>query len=183
MPKSWITLFAVLGLSGPAVAAEPLGDWLVADKVAAVRVAPCGDALCGNLAWTKGPPGTDKNNPDPTKRSRSVIGMPILLDMKQAAANRWEGEIYNAEDGRTYSGRMVLSEENVLRIEGCVLGFLCGGQNWARAKCEEAPAPAPVGRSPSAPKRAAPTPPTAAQATVQPPLPALASCREVVPER
>jgi len=183
MAKSWIALFAVLGLSGPAIAAEPLGDWLVADKVAAVRVSPCGDALCGNLAWTKGPPGTDKNNPDPTKRSRSVIGMPILLDMKQTAANRWEGEIYNAEDGRTYSGRMALSDDNVLRIEGCVLGFLCGGQNWARAKCDEAPASATVGRSPSAAKRAPPTPPTAAQATVQPPMPTLASCREVVPER
>jgi uncharacterized protein (DUF2147 family) len=171
MAKSWIGIVAVLGLSGPALAAEPVGDWLVANKMAVVRVTPCGEALCGNVAWTKGPPGTDNNNPDPAKRNRSVIGMPILLDMKPTGGNRWEGEIYNAEDGKIYSGSIGLASENVLRIEGCVLGFLCGGQNWSRAKCEEAPGRATVGRSATAGKRT-PTPP---------PSPSLASCREAVP--
>jgi len=162
MAKSWISIVAVLGLSGPAFAAEPVGDWLVANKMAVVRVAPCGEVLCGNIAWTKGPPGTDHNNPDPAKRNRSVIGMPILLDMKPtSSANRWEGEIYNAEDGKIYSGSIALNSENVLRIEGCVLGFLCGGQNWSRAKCDEAASSATVGRATTAGKRpAAPTSPS-----------------------
>jgi uncharacterized protein (DUF2147 family) len=168
MTKPWISIVAVLGLSGPALAAEPVGDWMVADKMAVVRVTPCGEAFCGNLAWTKGPPGTDQNNPDPAKRNRSVIGMPILLDMKPAGANRWEGEIYNANDGKIYSGSIALSNENLLRIEGCVLGFLCGGQNWSRAKCEETGS-ATVG------KRSSATPPP------PPPSPSLTSCREVVP--
>ena len=145
MAKSWFVLLAVVGLSGRALAADPTGDWLVADQTAAIRIAPCGEALCGQIAWTKGPPGTDQNNPDPAMRSRSVIGLPILLAMKPTRPNRWEGEIYNAENGKTYSGSIALTDENVnvLRIEGCVLGFLCGGENWARAKCEEPPPAAP----------------------------------------
>jgi len=142
---------------------------MVADKVAVVRVAPCAPeapALCGNIAWTKGPPTTDKNNPDPAKRSRSVIGMEILTDMKPTDPNRWEGEIYNAENGKNYSGRISLVSENVLRIEGCVLGFLCGGQNWTRAKCEDPP--------PAAARRGA-------KASPPPPPPPPTSCREVVP--
>jgi uncharacterized protein (DUF2147 family) len=176
MAKSWLSIIAVIGLSGPALAAEPVGDWMVANKMAVVRVAPCGDALCGNLAWTKGPPGTDQNNPDPAKRNRSVIGMPILLDMKPTSnATRWEGEIYNAEDGKVYSGSIALTRENVLRVEGCVLGFLCGGQNWSRARCEEATGSATVGRSPTTGKRS--STPTQQTATA----PSLTSCREAAP--
>src|SRR5215470_8108724 len=158
------------GLSGPALAADAAGDWMVADKIAVVRVAPCrpdGPALCGNLVWSKGPPRADKNNPDPAKRSRSVMGMEILIDMKPTDPNRWEGEIYNAEDGKNYSGRIFLVSENVLRIEGCVLGILCGGQNWTRAKCEDPP-PAPPGRR-------------GATASQPPPQPFPTSCREVAP--
>ena len=165
MRKSWLAALAVAGLNSPALAAEPTGDWLVADKVAAVRIAPCGPAFCGHIAWTKGPPRNDKNNPDPAKRSRSVIGMETLLNMKPAGSNRWEGEIYNAEDGKIYAGSISLVSDNVLRIEGCVWVF-CGGQNWTRAQCEEAPAARPGGRGP--------TPP-------QPQPVPLASCREAVP--
>jgi uncharacterized protein (DUF2147 family) len=139
MRKSRFAALAIAGLSSPALAADPNGDWLVAEKTAVVRIAPCGDALCGSIAWTKGPPGTDKNNPDPAKRSLSMIGLTVISNMKPTRGNRWEGEIYNAQDGKTYSGSIALSGENVLRIEGCVLGFLCGGQDWTRAKCEEAP--------------------------------------------
>jgi uncharacterized protein (DUF2147 family) len=146
------------GLPGPVLAAaEPMGDWLVADKVAVVRVMPCAPsqpALCGYIVWTKGPAGTDKNNPDPAKRSRGVIGLATILNMKPAAtANKWEGEIYNAEDGKTYSGSIALVSDNVLRIEGCVLGFLCGGQNWTRTKCDDPlPPPRPGARKQTAPK-------------------------------
>src|SRR3954471_17267627 len=129
------------GLTGPVfAAAEPTGDWLVAEKTAVIRVMPCAPgqpALCGYIVWTKGPPGTDKNNPDPARRSRSVIGLATILNMKPATGNKWEGEIYNAEDGKTYSGSIGLLSDNVLRIEGCVLGFLCGGQNWTRTRCDD----------------------------------------------
>jgi len=163
MRKSWLAAMAFICLSSPALAADPTGDWLVADKTAAIRIAPCGDALCGHIVWTKGPAGTDKNNPDPAKRNRSVIGLPILLSMKPVAANRWEGEIYHAQEGKIYSGNISLASDNVLRIEGCVLGFLCGGQDWSRTKCDEAPA-APAGG------RTAPTTPASPT-----------SCRAVAP--
>jgi uncharacterized protein (DUF2147 family) len=173
MRRSWLAVLALAGITGPALSAEPMGDWLVAGKLAAIRVAHCGNALCGNIAWTKGPPGTDRNNPDPAKRNRSMIGLPIILNMKPAGANRWEGEIYNAEDGKTYSGRISLASENVLRIEGCVLGFLCGGQDWTRAKCEEAPA--------AGARTGGGRPAASASAPAPRPTPSLASCREVAP--
>jgi uncharacterized protein (DUF2147 family) len=129
-------------------AADPKGDWLVNDKTAVIRIAACGTALCGHIAWVQRPGFTDTNNPDPSKRSRPLLGMPILLNM-EPKGNRWEGEVYNAKDGKIYSSNIALRSDNVLRIEGCVLGFLCGGENWSRVKCEEAAAPqAPGGARP-----------------------------------
>lgn len=117
----------------PALAGDPTGDWRVEDGVANIRVAACHGSMWGAVAWEKIPGGRDKNNPDATKKSRPTLGMPILLEMKKkAGADQWEGQIYNAKDGKLYESTMTLSNPNQLEIEGCVLGILCGGQTWTR---------------------------------------------------
>ena len=129
MRKCWLACVVLALGGGPAAAADPTGDWVVADKSAIIRVAPCGQAFCGTVAWTA-KPGIDENNPDPSKRAHSIVGTQILIDMKPAS-NRWEGSIYNPENGKTYSGNITLREPDVLRVEGCLLIF-CGGENWTR---------------------------------------------------
>jgi uncharacterized protein (DUF2147 family) len=134
--------------AGQAAKPNPTGDWLVSDGTAIIRIAPCGGALCGNVAWTKDPGGVDENNPDPAKRSRPILGLPILLDMKPSGDNRWDGDVYNAENGKTYESHIWLKSPDVLRIEGCVLGFLCGGQDWTRTTQLQTPAaPPPKGKA------------------------------------
>lgn len=111
---------------------SPVGEWLVEDGKSQIRIEECGANLCGYVSVAKKPNEKDRNNPNPTLRSRSVVGMPILLDMKPSG-NRWKGRIYNAQDGRTYSGNMSLKNSNMLHIEGCAFGgMICGGQNWSR---------------------------------------------------
>ena len=132
MGKAW-SIAAVLALTGgPALAADPAGNWRVADGTAVVRIAHCAEAYCGTIAWTS-QPGTDEHNPDPAKRDRPIVGTQILLGMTPVAADRWDGEIYNPENGKTYSGHIILLNADLLRIEGCVL-FFCGGENWTRAR-------------------------------------------------
>src|SRR5271163_2549621 len=53
-----------------AVAADPTGDWRVADGVANIRVAECNGSLWGVVAWEKETGGQDTNNPDVSKRNR-----------------------------------------------------------------------------------------------------------------
>ncbi len=67
----------------PALAADPTGDWRVADGVANIRVAECNGSMWGVVAWEKMPGGRDTNNPDVSKQSRPTLGMPILIDMKK----------------------------------------------------------------------------------------------------
>jgi uncharacterized protein (DUF2147 family) len=115
------------------LAADPTGDWRVADGVADIRVAQCNGRMWGVVAWEKTPGGRDTNNPDVSKQSRPTLGMPILLDMKKKpGTDSWEGQVYNAKDGKTYDSTITPTDPDHLEIQGCVLGFLCGGETWTR---------------------------------------------------
>jgi uncharacterized protein (DUF2147 family) len=124
------TALAQSPVAAPAL--SPMGEWQVKDGTAHIRIANCGGAIWGVISWTKGEAGKDVNNPNPSLRDRSVMGMPILINM-HPAGNRWDGQVYNAEDGQTYSSHISLVSPDVLSIEGCVLGgLICGGENWTR---------------------------------------------------
>jgi len=125
--------FLATGLN-VALAADVTGDWRVADGVANIRVAQCNGSMWGVVAWEKTPGGRDTSNPDAAKQSRPTLGMPILIDMKKKAgvADTWEGQVYNAKDGQLYSSTIKPAGTDQLEIQGCVLGFLCGGETWAR---------------------------------------------------
>ncbi len=126
-------VFLATGLNA-ALAADPTGDWKVADGVANIRVAQCSGSMWGVVAWEKVPGGKDKNNPDVAKQSRPTLGMPILIDMKKKpGVDAWEGQVYNAKDGQFYSSTIKPVGADQLEIQGCVLGFLCGGETWTRA--------------------------------------------------
>ena len=115
-----------------ALAADPTGDWRVADGVAHIRVAECNGSVWGAVIWEK-EPGLDEHNPDVSKRSRPTLGIPVLINMKKKpGADQWEGQVYNGKDGQSYSSTIKPVGTDQLEIQGCVLGFLCGGETWTR---------------------------------------------------
>ena len=119
--------------TGQALAADPTGDWRVSDGVANIRVAQCYGNMWGAVSWEKIPGGRDSNNPDASKQSRPTLGMPTLINMKKKpGVDQWEGQVYNAKDGQTYSATIKPVGTDQLEIQGCVLGFLCGGETWTR---------------------------------------------------
>jgi uncharacterized protein (DUF2147 family) len=149
----------------PALAADPTGDWRVADGVANIRVAECNGSMWGAVAWEKEPGNRDTNNPDASKQSRPTLGMPILIDMKKKPGiDQWEGQVYNAKDGKSYSSTIKPVGSDQLEIQGCVLGFLCGGETWTRVAGPIPSSPA-NSMAKGAPKTTGALPKTAAQTT------------------
>jgi uncharacterized protein (DUF2147 family) len=134
---------AILGLAAatPASAGDPRGNWMTEDGKAKIAIASCGGALCGNIvALTEpndpatGKPKTDTNNPDAAKRTRPMVGVQIVIDMKPDTADKWKGQVYNAEDGKTYSGSITLVDTKTLTLQGCALaGLICKSQTWTRS--------------------------------------------------
>lgn len=144
--------------TAPALAADPIGEWLVEDGVSKIRIEKCSGKLWGLVSWEKESGMLDTNNPDPAKRTRPTLGTPLLLGMQQTQENRWDGEIYNPMNGKTYTANISLASLDKLRVQGCVLGFLCGGQTWTKAQ----PTPKPAASAKPGANRAAGGPTTTA---------------------
>ena len=117
----------------------PTGTWLTQAGDAKVRVSKCGGGLCGVIVWLKEPidsatgkPQVDDKNPNPALARRPMIGLPLFSGMRPSGPNKWSGQIYNADDGKSYVSHISVSGPDALKVEGCV-GALCGGENWTRA--------------------------------------------------
>ena len=105
--------------------ADATGEWLVAERTARISIADCGGALWGVVSWEADPGGVDDKNPDPAKRSRPTLAMPVLLGMTASGPNQWAGRIYNSENGKTYSGGHLVTPD-MLRVRGRIFGILWG---------------------------------------------------------
>ena len=106
----------------------------------AVMVEDCGSKVCGSLYWLKKPlfanglPKRDKHNPNEALRDRPLCGLQILTGFQPANDALWQdGEIYNPDDGLTFSSTMKLSPEGTLKIRGYVGISLFGKTlEWVR---------------------------------------------------
>jgi uncharacterized protein (DUF2147 family) len=130
----------LLGISAVvSFAVDATGTWRTEDD-ATVRVTNCGGGLCATVASLKEPndpqtgkPKTDINNVDASKRNRPIVGLQIFTGLRPDGANKWTGQIYNPEDGKTYDANVVLENANTLKVQGCVL-FICKTKTWARQR-------------------------------------------------
>ena len=81
------------------------------------------------------PSRTDIHNPDGALRKRPIVGIVIMQGAKQTGAASWSGQLYNTQDGKTYSGSVTVESKDRLKLEGCVLGgLICQGPVWDRVK-------------------------------------------------
>jgi uncharacterized protein (DUF2147 family) len=138
----WLATIGLLAapiLIMPAFAADPWGTWYTKDNESQIKITNCGGALCGSLVWlaepidpATGAPKTDKHNPNPSLQSQPLIGTQIVLGMRQSGPDEWSGQLYNAGDGKTYTGSFTLTGPSTAALKGCVLVF-CQSQTWTRA--------------------------------------------------
>ncbi len=134
--------------SAHAVGSEDiLGVWSTEKKEAKIMIYKCGVKYCGKIVWSQDPnyppdskegtPGTpifDSNNPNPKLRKTPIIGLQILYDFMFAGDNLWtDGKLYNPDNGKTYSGKMILVSPNQLNLRGFIGISLIGRTTtWTR---------------------------------------------------
>jgi len=143
--RFWSVLVVLTALLAAPIAksqtvGQSTGIWLTQAGDARVRVSKCGGGLCGVIVGLKDPinpatgkPQVDDKNPNPALARRPMIGLPLFSGMRPSGPNKWSGQIYNADDGKSFESHISMSGPDTLRVEGCV-GALCGGENWTRAE-------------------------------------------------
>lgn len=141
--KKFICTLAALSLCGVAAFAQDvLGKWKMDDGSAIVEVYKKGDSFSGKIVWLAEPFDKDgkaildENNPDKALRSREVMGLNLLIDLKaKGAAEYGDGKIYDPSNGKTYNCSMKV-EGDVLRVRGSIdkKGLVGRTMNWYREK-------------------------------------------------
>lgn len=137
--KAHVVLAALVAVlaSAPLAAADPVdGLWTTQEKDGQVRIGDCGGSRCGRLAKFLVPPpqGIDQrdiNNPDKTRRSRKLLGLPILTGFKPEG-NQWRGTIYDPKSGKSYRSILKRRNASTLEVKGCI-GPFCQTQLWKKA--------------------------------------------------
>lgn len=135
-------LFAAIAsvtlVAAPALAADPTGLWQTPSRGGQVEISKCGAGLCGRLISSEGlkadPNLKDVNNSNAALRGRALKGLTILTGFSGGPQEWTGGSIYNAEDGKTYSGSITLDGDNALKLRGCVVVPLCKTQVWTRLR-------------------------------------------------
>src|SRR5689334_19002239 len=116
--KIWAFFAIFMMVSSTAFSLGPddlLGLWYTDGQESKLEFFKCGEKVCVRIAWLKepnytdkkeGPVGTpkvDRYNPDPAKRTHTLLGLQIMEGFTPVGDNRWEGGIiYNPENGKTY---------------------------------------------------------------------------------
>ena len=135
-----ILIAAALLAGAPAPAADiVLGRWKTETHNAIVEISRCGASICGRIltsdALRANPAMKDTKNAAPALRSRPIQGMQMLSGFKADKDGVWSsGQVYNAEDGKTYSGKITPVGANQLKLRGCVFFPLCKTQTWTRVR-------------------------------------------------
>jgi uncharacterized protein (DUF2147 family) len=124
---------AAIAWGATAAAAEQrpsaVGVWSADEGRTRVRIAPCGDKLCGTITWLKDPNGphgkplTDVENPDAALRGRPIVGLQILKGLVEddSGSGQWEGgTIYDPQSGKTYECTLTLEGPDRLRLHGYI---------------------------------------------------------------
>ncbi|TGE24522.1 DUF2147 domain-containing protein [Hymenobacter aquaticus] len=139
-----LLLFLACSFGAVAQTVVPIGIWADDTGETHIEIYRCGDKLCGRLVWLREPqetntgrPKTDLRNPDPGKRTQLLHHLTVLHSLRyNAGADRWEdGEIYDPQNGRTYSCYLSLINKDKVEVKGYI-GFALIGRShyWSRVR-------------------------------------------------
>jgi uncharacterized protein (DUF2147 family) len=113
---------------------------MVQDGSAKVKIEKVNGKYAGKMVWIKNPndktgkPLVDINNPDPSLRTRPQLGLALLDNFVYDEENLWSGgTIYNPDDGKTYSCRITMRDNETLQVRGYVgIAIFGRTETWKR---------------------------------------------------
>jgi uncharacterized protein (DUF2147 family) len=56
----------------------------------------------------------------------------VLRSAAKTGPNSWKGDLFNPEDGKTYTGKITYESPNQFTLQGCLMAFLCQSETWTR---------------------------------------------------
>ena len=133
MKHSALVLSSLL-VAASASVASPIregieGTWKNRPNTLIVRIAPCGDALCGTVLEA-----ADTAKESVRKAGTpNLVGTQVLTGLRRSSAGTYSGRIFNPNLNVHAAATITLVSPSVLLVRGCVLaGLICREQHWTR---------------------------------------------------
>lgn len=105
-----------------------LGQWRSPGGNSIIAIAPCGDSLCGTVAWA-----SDKARQAARKTTAQLIGTQLLTELEPKGASRWQGRLFIPDKNMRATAKIELVSPSQLKVSGCLAGkALCKSEIWTR---------------------------------------------------
>jgi uncharacterized protein (DUF2147 family) len=114
------------------------GIWLNHLENAKVEIFERDGKFYGKIVWVDIPEGvdinmaTDRNNPDPSLRSRKIMGLEMISDLKYDDGTWEDGKLYSPEKGKTVDCELEISDDNQTLYLTASKGWFSKTIEWTR---------------------------------------------------
>ena len=117
-----------LGVAAPAAAPVPIeGRWARGNMQ--IRIAPCGQTLCGTVLRA-----SDKQKARAEAGSGTdLVGATLIHHIRAVGPGRYTAKVFVADKNMNANGTIVQVSPDELNVKGCVaFGLFCKSQQWTR---------------------------------------------------
>ena len=105
------------------------GQWFNPQRTVLIRLAPCGEAMCGTVTWA-----AERAQKAARKGADTLVGARLLNDFRQSGNGQWKGTVFVPDMDLRVGGKIRVVDDNRLRVSGCILGgMMCRSQVWTRS--------------------------------------------------
>jgi uncharacterized protein (DUF2147 family) len=112
------------------------GRWKSPGGNSIIDIAPCGDDLCGTVAWA-----SESAKQASRKATQQLVGTQLLTAHQTSANGRWQGKLFIPDKNMRVTAKLQLISPGQLKVSGCAAGkALCRAALWTRA---DGPLPTP----------------------------------------
>jgi uncharacterized protein (DUF2147 family) len=104
------------------------GTWKSPGGNSIITIAPCGDALCGTVAWA-----SEQAKKDSARTTSQLVGTQILTGLTPDKRGRWQGKLFIPDRNMRVTAKIERSGSDQLKVSGCAVGkSLCKSALWTR---------------------------------------------------
>lgn len=115
-----VALGMVFATNAFASAEKMSGSWSRGDGLAAVRIGPCGSAICAVNTWVKSSSDGEK------------VGDRLVMTVSPKADGKLSGTAFDPQRNLTYRIDVNVADQS-MTTRGCVLGgLLCKSVGWTK---------------------------------------------------
>lgn len=120
-----------------------VGTWEVGSKEARITIFKTGNYYYGKVSWLKNPndehgkPKTDIKNHIEQNRSKHILGLLLLKSFEyNSHENLWDkGTVYDPKNGKTYSCKLMMLNNNTLEVRGFVgISMIGRTDTWTKVE-------------------------------------------------